>query len=142
MSSRGAKLGRQVEEDVSRFDDIWRDGARRPWKNRNDDDLSHKNQVRVGDCRVGSDQTLQSNLEVLGNGSEGVAGDNNVEAWTAEDGSGSCLGGLGLAGGVVWDADLGGDGEDLACRYEVDVGDLVCCRDVADSAVEFGGDGT
>lgn len=114
MTSRASIFSSEVKEDIASLDDVGLNGARRPRSNGDIDDLSDENQVWVSDFRVGGNQALESDLVVCSNGGEGVSGNDDVESGATEDGSCVYFWGLGHTGGVVWEADLGGNGQDFA----------------------------
>lgn len=141
LSNGGAVLLGQVHVEVTRGDEVGADNvALAAGADRNVDDLRHLDNIGVLDLRVDGEETREGDVEVPGDGGEGVVLDHRVGRW--ETGHAELGGGVhwGEARGVVdgvfafWDVDCA-TGLD-----EVDVGDAAGFGDVANTRVLALGD--
>lgn len=135
LSDGSLGLAGQVEEGVSGNNGVVVNRlARASRADGNVDDLSDGDDVWVADLRVGRDESVSSDFEVLCNGTKSVTADDGVGWWRTLDAS--------VGGGRVWGGDTrgvvgggaaNGDGEDLVGEDEVDVVNAAGGSNVADT---------
>lgn len=103
----------QVVEEIAGLDGVGADAvAGGVGADRNRDDLSHVDDIWVGDLGVRVDDGLEGDVEVCGDGGEGVAAADVVGGAYAGDAGRGGGGGFGDAGGVVRGGAVLGDDAD------------------------------
>lgn len=125
-----AGLGKIVK-GITGLDDVGRSRALCVCADRNVQKLVDLNDVVVSDLSVGGFKTVKGDVEVLGDGGEGVVFADKISVGSA--GGTGVGGGDSGAGSIVRSADAGGNGEDFTRIDEVGVGQVVGFGNVAEA---------
>lgn len=131
-----AGLG-EIVKGVTGLDDVGRGRALCVCAYRNVEKLIDLDDVEVSDARVGGLKTVKGDVEVLGDGSEGVVLADKIGVGPA--GGTGVGGGDSGAGSVVGSADAGGNGKDFTRIDEVGIGQVVGFGNVAEAESVFVG---